>query len=37
MEWKWDKDTKITLKILIIGVIVGAIATLLVKYFKGTL
>jgi len=37
MEWKWDKDTKITLIVLIIGVIVGAIATLFVKYFKGTL
>ena len=37
MEWKWNKDTKITLIALIIGVIVGAIATLFAKYFKGTL
>ena len=37
MEWKWDKTTKMTLKALIIGVIVGAVMTLLTKYFKGTL
>ena len=37
MEWKWDKDTKVTLKALIIGVIVGVVMTLLAKYFKGTL
>ena len=37
MEWKWDKDTKTALTALIIGVIVGAITTLFVKYFKGTL
>ena len=37
MEWKWDKGTKMTLKALIIGVIVGAVMTLLAKYFKGTL
>ena len=37
MEWKWDKETKITLKALIIGVIVGAVMTLPAKYFKGTL
>ena len=37
MEWKFNKDIKITLTALIIGVIVGAIATLFAKYFKGTL
>ena len=37
MEWKWDKDTKMTLKALIIGIIVGVVMTLLAKYFKGTL
>tara|TARA_B100000674_G_scaffold223610_1_gene183430 strand:+ start:418 stop:531 length:114 start_codon:yes stop_codon:yes gene_type:complete len=37
MEWKWDKDTKMTLIALIIGIIVGAVMTLLAKYFKGTL
>ena len=37
MEWKWNEDTNITLIVLIIGVIVGAIATLFAKYFKGTL
>ena len=37
MEWKWDKTTKMTLKALIIGIFVGAIATLIAKYFKGTL
>ena len=37
MEWRWDKNTKIALIALIIGVIVGAIMTVLAKYFKGTL
>ena len=37
MELKRDKDIKITLTTLIIGVIVSVIVSLFVKYFKGTL
>ena len=37
MQWKWDNTTKMTLKALIIGIFVGAMATLIVKYFKDTL
>jgi len=37
MHWEWNKETKLTLIALIIGIIAGAILTLLMKYLKGTL
>ena len=37
MELKCDKDIKITLTTLIIGVIISVIVSLFAKYFKGTL
>ena len=37
MQWEWNKETKLTLIALVIGIIVGAILTLLMKYLKGTL
>tara|TARA_X000001036_G_scaffold76011_1_gene67544 strand:- start:204 stop:317 length:114 start_codon:yes stop_codon:yes gene_type:complete len=37
MQWEWNKETKLTLIALIIGIIAGAILTLLMKYLKGTL
>ena len=32
IKWKWDKDTKVILISIIIGVIIGAFGTLLNKY-----
>ena len=32
IKWKWDKDTKVILIIIIIGIIIGAFGTLLMKY-----
>ena len=32
IKWKWDKDTKIILISIIIGIIIGAFGTLLMKY-----
>ena len=37
MQWEWNKETKLTLIALDIGIIAGAILTLLMKYLKGTL
>tara|TARA_B110000003_G_scaffold248805_1_gene260731 strand:- start:523 stop:636 length:114 start_codon:yes stop_codon:yes gene_type:complete len=37
MQWEWNKETKLTLIALIIGIIAGGILTLLMKYLKGTL
>ena len=37
MQWEWNKETKLTLIALVIGIIAGAILTLLMKYLKGTL
>ena len=37
MQWEWNKETKLTLIALVIGVMAGAILTLLMKYLKGTL
>tara|TARA_B100001057_G_scaffold485301_1_gene564798 strand:+ start:812 stop:925 length:114 start_codon:yes stop_codon:yes gene_type:complete len=37
MQWEWNKETKLTLVALVIGIIAGAILTLLMKYLKGTL
>ena len=37
MQWEWNKETKLTLIALVIGIIAGAIITLLMKYLKGTL
>ena len=37
MQWEWNKETKFTLIALVIGIIAGAILTLLMKYLKGTL
>ncbi len=37
MQWEWNKETKLTLIALVIGIIAGAILTLLIKYLKGTL
>ena len=37
MQWEWNKETKLTLIALIIGIIAGAILTILMKYLKGTL
>ena len=37
MEWEWNKETKLALIALVIGMIAGAILTLLMKYLKGTL
>ena len=37
MQWDWNKETKLTLIALVIGIIAGAILTLLMKYLKGTL
>ena len=32
IKWKWDKDIKVILISIIIGVIIGAFGTLLMKY-----
>ena len=37
MQWEWNNETKLTLIALVIGIIAGAILTLLMKYLKGTL
>ena len=37
MQWEWNKETKLTLIALVIGIIAGAILTLVMKYLKGTL
>ena len=37
MQWEWNKETKLTLIALVIGIIAGAIINLLMKYLKGTL
>ena len=37
MQWEWNKETKLTLIALVIGIIAGAILTILMKYLKGTL
>tara|TARA_B100001057_G_scaffold450185_1_gene492010 strand:- start:273 stop:386 length:114 start_codon:yes stop_codon:yes gene_type:complete len=37
MQWEWNKETKLTLIALVIGIIAGAKLTLLMKYLKGTL
>ena len=37
MQWDWNKETKLALIALIIGIIAGGILTLLKKYLKGTL
>ena len=37
MQWEWNKETKLTLIALVIGIIAGAILTLLMNYLKGTL
>ena len=37
MQWEWNKETKLTLIALVIGIIAGAILTFLMKYLKGTL
>ena len=37
MQWEWNKETKLTLIALVIGIIAGAIFTLVMKYLKGTL
>jgi len=37
MQWEWNKETKLTVIALVIGIIAGAILTLLMKYLKGTL
>ena len=37
MQWEWNKETKLTLIALVIGIIAGAMLTLLMKYLKGTL
>jgi len=37
MKWEWNKETKITLIALVIGIIAGIVLTLLMKYLKGTL
>ena len=37
MQWEWNRETKLTLIALVIGIIAGAILTLLMKYLKGTL
>tara|TARA_A100000164_G_C21885543_1_gene762558 strand:- start:920 stop:1033 length:114 start_codon:yes stop_codon:yes gene_type:complete len=37
MQWEWNKETKLALIALIIGIIAGAILTLLMKYLKGNL
>ena len=37
MQWDWNKETKLALIALIIGIIAGVILTLLMKYLKETL
>ena len=32
IKWKWDKDIKVILISIIIGIIIGAFGTLLIKY-----
>ena len=32
IEWKWDKDIKVILISIIIGIIIGAFGALLMKY-----
>tara|TARA_B100002051_G_scaffold232218_1_gene230805 strand:- start:789 stop:893 length:105 start_codon:yes stop_codon:yes gene_type:complete len=32
IKWKWDKDIKVILISIIIGIIIGAFGTLLMKY-----
>ena len=35
--WEWNNLTKITLLAVIVGILIGIVLTLLMKYFKGTL
>jgi len=35
--WEWNNITKITLLAVIVGILIGIVLTLLMKYFKGTL
>ncbi len=32
IKWKWDKDIKVIIISIIIGIIIGAFGTLLMKY-----
>ncbi|MFL3007460.1 MAG: hypothetical protein ACJZ10_05620 [Candidatus Neomarinimicrobiota bacterium] len=36
-KWEWNSATKITLILVVIGIVFGVILTLLMKYFKGNL
>ena len=35
--WEWNNLTKITLLAVIVGILIGIVFTLLMKYLKGTL
>ena len=35
--WEWNNLTKITLLAVIVGILIGTVLTLLMKYLKGTL
>tara|TARA_Y100001980_G_C14148894_1_gene32387 strand:- start:154 stop:291 length:138 start_codon:yes stop_codon:yes gene_type:complete len=35
--WEWNNLTKITLLAVIVGILIGIVLTLLMKYLKGTL
>ena len=35
--WEWNNSTKITLLAVIVGIFIGILLTLLMKYLKGTL
>tara|TARA_Y100000741_G_C17813502_1_gene379075 strand:- start:191 stop:328 length:138 start_codon:yes stop_codon:yes gene_type:complete len=36
-QWEWDNPTKITFLAVIVGIFIGIVLTLLMKYLKGTL
>ena len=36
-QWEWNNATKITLLAVIVGIFIGIVLTLLMKFLKGTL
>jgi len=36
MQWEWNKETKVALIALIVGIVMGAVLTLIMKYLKGS-
>tara|TARA_Y100000768_G_C23765630_1_gene580758 strand:- start:178 stop:315 length:138 start_codon:yes stop_codon:yes gene_type:complete len=36
-QWEWNNPTKITLLGVIVGIFIGTVLTLLMKFLKGTI